>query len=112
MLLYEICNKITSKKDKKVMTKHYGFIGFGLIGGSIARAMKEIPEKPVLTAFQYGSAPSRSLTLALSDGILDSVTTELSDFSGCDMIFLCAPVQKNIEYLSKLKGIISPSPPA
>lgn len=89
--------------------KQFGFIGFGLIGGSIARALKALlDETPVLTAFQYSGRPSRSLTLALEDGVLDSTTTTLSDFSACDMIFLCAPVQKNLEYLAELKNIIRP----
>ncbi len=89
--------------------KHFGFIGFGLIGGSIARALKHfIQETPVLTAYQYGATPSHSLTLAKEDGVLDNITTNLTDFSSCDMIFLCAPVQKNIEYLAQLKHIISP----
>ena len=93
-----------------MQTKHFGFIGFGLIGGSIARALKAfVKETPVLTAFQYGDKPSRSLTLAKEDCVLDNITTALEDFSTCDMIFLCAPVQKNIEYLAKLKGIISPT---
>lgn len=90
--------------------KHFGFIGFGLIGGSIARALKAlVKETPSLTAFQYGKTPSRSLTLAKEDGVLDNITTNLLDFSACDMIFLCAPVQKNIEYLTQLKDIISPN---
>lgn len=89
--------------------KHFGFIGFGLIGGSIARALKEfLKEPPILTAFQYGTKTSRSLLLAKEDGILDNITTNLSDFSSCHMIFLCAPVQKNIDYLTRLKDIISP----
>ncbi len=89
--------------------KHFGFIGFGLIGGSIARALKAlVKETPILTAFQYSTNPSRSLTLAKEDGVLDSITTNLADFAACDMIFLCAPVQKNIEYLTQLKDIISP----
>ena len=93
-----------------MQAKHFGFIGFGLIGGSIARALKAfVKDTPVLSAFQYGDTPSRSLTLAKEDGVLDNITTNLEDFSSCDMIFLCAPVQKNIEYLSKLKDIISPS---
>ena len=91
-------------------TKHFGFIGFGLIGGSIARALKaRLKDTPVLTAFQYGAQPSRSLTLAKEDGVLDNITTNLNDFSACDIIFLCAPVQKNIEYLTQLKNIISPT---
>jgi len=90
--------------------KHFGFIGFGLIGGSIARALKSfLKETPTLTAFQYGEKPSRSLTLAKEDGVLDAITTCLADFAACDMIFLCAPVQKNIEYLTQLKNIISPN---
>jgi len=90
--------------------KHFGFIGFGLIGGSIARALKAfVKETPTLTAFQYGEKPSRSLTLAKGDGVLDIITPNLTDFASCDMIFLCAPVQKNIEYLTLLKDIISPN---
>ena len=89
--------------------KHFGFIGFGLIGGSIARALKELLEEtPVLTAFQYSEKPSRSLTLALHDGVLDNITTTLSDLADCTMIFLCAPVQKNLDYLTLLKDIIKP----
>ena len=91
------------------MSKHYGFIGFGLIGGSIARAMKEFDEKPVITAYQHTPMPSLSLIQAQNDGVLDYITSDLSDFSACDMIFLCAPVQKNIEYLEELKSLISPS---
>lgn len=89
--------------------KHYGFIGFGLIGGSIARALKEVIKEPsVLTAYQYSAKPSRSLLLAKEDGVLDYITTSLSDFTSCDMIFLCAPVQKNLEYLTQLKDIVRP----
>lgn len=90
------------------MPKQYGFIGFGLIAGSIARSMKSWDDAPVLTAYQYTPVPSGSLSMALSDGILDSVSTDLSSFASCDMIFLCAPVQKNLEYLPLLKQIIPP----
>lgn len=89
--------------------KHFGFIGFGLIGGSIARALKAlVKETPTISAFQHSTKPSRSLTLAKEDGVLDHITTTLSDFSTCDMIFLCAPVQKNLDYLVLLKDIIRP----
>ena len=89
--------------------KHFGFIGFGLIGGSIARALKALlKETPTLTAYQFDITQASSLTLAKEDGVLDNITTNLNDFSDCDMIFLCAPVQKNIEYLTLLKDIISP----
>lgn len=88
-----------------------GFIGFGLIGGSIAHALKDINPTYYLYAYDYHTEkPSSDLKAALSDGILDSVTTSLEDgFPDCDLIFLCAPVLINIEYLMKLKTVIKSS---
>ena len=88
-----------------------GFIGFGLIGGSIARAIKANRPNTLIYAYDYHSNPSGGdLQEALSDGILDYVTRELApDFSDCDIIFLCAPVLANISYLPRLKPIIKPS---
>lgn len=88
-----------------------GFIGFGLIGGSIARAIKSIYPKTLVYAYNYHkNPPSGDLKEALSDGILDHVTDNLTEgFSDCDIIFLCAPVLANILYLAKLKPIIKPS---
>lgn len=89
---------------------HFGFIGFGLIGGSIARALRKfLPNTTTLTAFQYSKTPSCSLTFAKEDGVLNEITTNLTTFASCDMIFLCAPVQKNLEYLTLLKDIIRPN---
>lgn len=88
-----------------------GFIGFGLIGGSIAKAIREEYSGYKIIAFNYYSPKSNtSLELALEEKVLDEVCTELDGtFSTCDLIFLCAPVLTNIEYLSKLKHIIKPT---
>lgn len=87
-----------------------GFIGFGLIGGSIARAMKHKNQECTLIAYNYRKAENPSLNRALSDGNLDYVDTDLDTHMGrCDIIFLCAPVLQNISYLGKLKSIIKPS---
>lgn len=86
-----------------------GFIGFGLIGGSIARALKKIRPGLHIYAYDYHfNPPCSDLKEALSDGVLDYVTMDLMDFHDCDIIFLCAPVLANITYLSKLKSIIKP----
>lgn len=87
-----------------------GFIGFGLIGGSIARALKKISSRFYITAYDYHKdSPSTDLQAALHDGILDYITFALDvKIPDCDIIFLCAPVLSNIEYLSKLKVLISP----
>jgi prephenate dehydrogenase len=94
------------KSDLKI-----GFIGFGLIGGSIARALKKINPDYYLFAYDYHKdTPSTDLQAALSDGVLNSVTTTLSeDFPEGDLLFLCAPVLSNINYLKQLKPYLKPS---
>lgn len=88
-----------------------GFIGFGLIGGSIARAIRELYGSARIIAYNYyRNRPNDNLERALADHTLDSVYTTLEQgFSQCDVIFLCAPVLTNIEYLKQLKEIIKPS---
>ncbi|MDO5520094.1 MAG: prephenate dehydrogenase [bacterium] len=88
-----------------------GFIGFGLIGGSIARALKSKNQAAKLIAYNYHiGKPNASLELAKSDGVLDRIVTSFDNgFENCDIIFLCAPVLDNIKYLSQLKAILKPS---
>lgn len=85
-----------------------GFIGFGLIGGSIARSLKKLETPYYMIAYNYNKdKPNKSLNAALSDGVLDEITTNLNErFCDCDYIFLCAPVLSNIAYLKSLKHII------
>lgn len=82
-----------------------GFIGLGLIGGSIAKALKASDENIKIIAYDINL---EALALAQKEGIAD-VTTERIDesFSLCDYIFLCAPVQKNGQNLETVKKILS-----
>lgn len=88
-----------------------GFIGFGLIGGSIARALRKSDQNITLLAYDYHQdTPSTDLTAAVSDEVLNHIVFSLSEgFQNCDIIFLCAPVLSNISYLSSLKSIIKPA---
>ena len=82
---------------------HFGFIGFGLIGGSIAHALRELyPSSHIMAYNYYIEKPHPMLELAKKDGVLSSICTDLSAFSECDVIFLCAPVIKNAMYLKQL----------
>ncbi len=87
-----------------------GFIGFGLIGGSLARALKEINPKNTLIAYNYNkNRIGNGLSEAMNDNVLDYVYNDLQKSSAsCDIIFLCAPVLSNITYLTLLKNIIKP----
>ena len=81
-----------------------GFIGLGLIGGSIARKMKENNPKVSIIAT---AGHQKTIEDAFGLGLIDNnELLELNSFKDCDVIFLCAPVNKNIEYLTQLKDII------
>lgn len=87
-----------------------GFIGMGLIGGSLAKVWRARHPEDIFIAYNYRNETDPDLEEALADGVLTDITTELEkDFADCDMIALCAPVLHNTEYLSRLKPVIKPS---
>ena len=89
------------------MQLHIGFIGLGLIGGSIAKALRRYYPDAVLTAY---TRTAERAAEAVREGILNDVLTDRDPrFSECDYIFLCAPVETNITYLPFLKEVIKPS---
>lgn len=92
--------------DKKIDKITIGFIGFGLIGGSIAKSIKTKYSDITMIGYQHDKKLSEDNKLALEEKILSMVTPRLDDFSKCDVIFLCAPVIKNIDYLPQLKNLI------
>lgn len=84
-----------------------GFIGFGLIGGSIARALKK--QKLDITVKVYTRRQNPDLEVGCKEGIIDELLYEIDErFSTCDIIFLCAPVLKNLEFLPLLKPLLKP----
>ena len=81
-----------------------GFIGLGLIGGSIAKRLRTL--HPDLTIIATAGHLSTIENAYRQNLISNQTLCEISDFFDCDYIFLCTPVQKNIEYLKQLKGNI------
>ena len=83
-----------------------GFIGLGLIGGSIAKALRA--KHPEITIIAYNRSKD-SLIEAMADGTINQAMDTIGPgFSQCDIIFLCAPVSVNIRCLEQLKPIIKP----
>ncbi|MCM1307833.1 MAG: prephenate dehydrogenase [Butyrivibrio sp.] len=81
-----------------------GFIGLGLIGGSIAKSLKKSDPDIFITAYNRSPQP---LSDAVADGVADRAAHEVDGaFSDCDIIFLCTPVEHNSTYLARLKEII------
>ena len=88
-------------------TEHFtvGFIGLGLIGGSIARTIRRVHPESMIYGFDIDTESGK---LACKEGVLNQFFDEFdSRFATCDIIFLCAPVSINIEYLKKLKDMVS-----
>lgn len=77
-----------------------GFIGLGLIGGSIARAIRQYYPEYEIIAFDKNR---ETLALATQESIIDVACTAIDDnFKNCSYIFLCAPVAFNTAYLKQL----------
>ena len=84
--------------------KTIGFIGLGLIGGSIAKALRRVHPEYRLIAYNRSRS---SLVEAMSDGTINQATDVIdSSFAECDFIFLCMPVSVNIQCLKKLKDLV------
>lgn len=84
-----------------------GFIGLGLIGGSIAKSIRRV--FPSFNIIAYNRSESARIA-AIQEGTADIVCDKINDaFSNCDYIFLCTPVEYNVEYLRALKTIIKPT---
>ncbi len=81
-----------------------GFIGLGLIGGSIAKTIHRIYPEISLIAYDVDK---KALSLAKKEQVISTVYDNLTeDFASCHYIFLCAPVQKNEDFLKKLSSFV------
>lgn len=83
-----------------------GFIGLGLIGGSIAKSIRRVFPNSEILGFDVDQA---ALSLALEDKTLTKSVTAIEAMNECDYIFLCAPVHYNIAYLPILKRVMKAS---
>lgn len=83
-----------------------GFIGFGLIGGSIAKGLKK--KEPGLRIMAFSKNPSE-LEAAQEEGLVNVVLEQADSprLSECELIFLCAPAEDNIAYLEKIAPLLA-----
>ena len=80
-----------------------GFVGLGLIGGSIAKAVRRYYPEWEIAAFDKNR---ETLALAVQEGTIHTACSSIDDnFRDCSYIFLCTPVAYNTAYLSQLKDL-------
>ncbi len=82
-----------------------GFIGLGLIGGSVAKAIRKNHNDYTIIAYDiYGKV----LDAAINDGTINEGCYEIDNrFDDCDYIFLCAPVNDNEKILTDILTHVS-----
>lgn len=81
-----------------------GFIGLGLIGGSIARTIRRIHPEAVIYAYDKDQA---ALKQAAADGVVSHPMEDVDEgFAPCSILFLCAPVSVNISYLEVIRSFM------
>ena len=84
--------------------KKIGFVGLGLIGGSIAKAIRLYYPDYEIIAFDKNK---ETLALATQESVIDVACTFIDDnFQNCDYIFLCTPVSYNTAYLKQIKNYV------
>lgn len=83
------------------MKTKIGFIGLGLIGGSIAKAIRQYYPGCEIVAFDKNK---ETLALAIQESVIDTAAASIdSNFRNASYIFLCAPVAYNAAYLKQLR---------
>ena len=86
------------------MKHKIGFVGLGLIGGAIAKAIRQYYPEYEIVAFDKNK---ETLALATQESIIDVAATTIDDnFNHCNYIFLCTPVSFNTAYLKQLTNYL------
>lgn len=85
------------------MYERIGIAGLGLMGGSLAKAIRKGGLAKTLVA---ADADERTLMQAKDDGIIDAYSKEAEIFRGSEIVFLCLPVQKIKSFLTELSSVI------
>lgn len=85
-----------------------GFVGLGLIGGSLAKSIRRHYPDSIINAFDINTT---TLIQAYTEGVVNTMLNDISDFEpcfqNCDYIFLCTPVESFQEFLPELKKVLT-----
>ena len=86
-------------------TKSYAFIGFGLIGGSMAKRLKRLQDHCRITVC---SRTREKILPALEEGVVSHIADSVNDpeILQADVIFLCTPVETIGSYLKDLSELL------
>lgn len=85
--------------------KTLGVVGVGLIGGSLALALRRVA--PELKVIGYGRNQA-NLDWALEHGVISSIARDLAEIGDCDLVVLATPLTAMEKVLNELAPYLSP----
>lgn len=89
------------------MSLTIGFLGLGLIGGSLAKGIRRIHPDYYLIAYNHNYEVVKK---AYEEGCIDLALSEIDErLHTCNLIYLCMPVSYNVEYLQRIKPYLKES---
>ena len=88
--------------------KRISIIGLGLIGTSLARALKQLSEneKSPLTILGYDNNFKQKDKKEILNYGIDEFETDFKYLCMADLVILCAPVEENLKLLTKIKRFL------
>ncbi|MEW5842366.1 MAG: prephenate dehydrogenase, partial [Bacteroidota bacterium] len=84
--------------------KNISIIGLGLIGGSLAKALKNSSQKFLISGYDKPAVMDE----VLSSGAIDKQLGNVNDALASDLIFLCLPVDASIQVFEQLSDKTRP----
>jgi prephenate dehydrogenase len=78
-------------------------IGLGLIGGSIAKALKQSDLEIEIAGFDLDIVTEKAIT----EKVIDKSLSAIEDSKEYDIIFVCLPVTKSIEVIEQLAPLLN-----
>ena len=84
--------------------KRIALVGFGLLAGSVAAALKQMKQPPVIRAVSSASTLARARELGLADEFFEYADTE-NWARDCDLILLCSPILHILNTIESLKKV-------
>ena len=94
-----------SRDAETPVFRSVGIVGLGLIGGSIALAVRETWPSVRIVAVDTPAV----LAVARREHAIDEGSEELNVLAGVDVVFLAAPVRQNLDILRRLAWRVQPS---
>ena len=84
---------------RRASVSRIAIVGFGLIGGSIALAIRERWPSIRITAVDRPAV----LAHASGSGAIDRAVQRVADLGGNDLVILAAPVEQNVQLLPEAR---------